>query len=128
VHGGALAGLDDQAGGLYEAVAARIRGMPVSAFDLTLGERAAGMAAALAGLWDRAEEHFVAAARLAEANPVRIEQPQVRYWHAWTLLRRGDPADRVRAGAMLKVAHDDFAAIGMPLHTALAETLLRDLD
>jgi tetratricopeptide (TPR) repeat protein len=128
VHGGALAGLDDEAGGLYEAVAARIRGMPVSAFDLTLGERAAGMAAALAGLWDRAEEHFVAAARLAEANPVRIEQPQVRYWHAWTLLRRGDPADRVRAGALLKVAHDDFAAIGMPLHTALAETLLRDLD
>jgi hypothetical protein len=75
---------------------------------------------------ERAEEHFARAARLAEENPVRIEQPQVRYWHARMLLARGDTADDARAVAMLHAALDEFRTIGMPLHATMTEALLSD--
>jgi hypothetical protein len=125
VHGSAVVGLESEIADFYEAVAARVSDFPVSFFDLTLAERVAGIAAGASALWDRAEEHFERAARLAEETPILIEQPQVRYWHASTLARRGDPSDRTRAVAMLKTALDDFESIGMPLHWAMTDALLR---
>lgn len=93
-------------------------------FDASLSERIAGMAAAAAGLWDRADAHFETAGRQAREFPNRIDAPQVSYWHTKMLLDRGVPEDRDRARAMLTDALDGYRAYGMPLHVDMAEALL----
>jgi hypothetical protein len=99
--------------------------MPMGdAFDLTLVQRIAGMAAAAAGLWDQADAHFETAGRQAHEFPNRVDAPRVQHWHAKMLLDRGDPDDRDRARAMLADALDGYRKLGMPLLAAMAEELL----
>lgn len=117
-------GWADDAKALYPRVAERVDVVPVGAFDLVLAQRAAGMAAAAAGLWDKAQEHFETARRQSDEFPNRLERPQVLHWYGKMLLDRADPDDHERARTMLVDALDDYHQFGMPLHAGLAQALL----
>lgn len=72
----------------------------------------------------RSEQHFDTALRQAHEIPHRIEQPEVRRWHAWMLLDRAAPGDRERASQLLTEAIALYRDFGMPRHLELAEALL----
>jgi hypothetical protein len=89
-------------------------------YDGRLLETSAGIAAAAAGLDDRAEAHFEAAVTQSMALPNRIEIPQTRHFYARFLLRRGGADDVVRAVSLLEEAVDGYETIGMRRHSAWA--------
>src|SRR4029077_17742647 len=89
-----------------------------------LPEIVAGAAAAGAGDWPAAERHFAVASRQAEAMPHRLEQAEVRRFHAMMLLDRGAPDDRERARALLEEALAAYTRIAMPRHEAMVRSLL----
>ena len=82
------------------------------------------MAAAAAGRWDRAEEHYRAATAWADSVHNRIEQAEVRRYHARMLLERDGPEDRDRARELLAEAIEWYREIGMPKHVEMAERML----
>jgi tetratricopeptide (TPR) repeat protein len=88
------------------------------AFTVTLPRTAAGIAAACAGNWERAEQQHRAAMRLADAIPHRVAQAIARYWYAEMLRARGDSADKARG--LLDEAATMFDALGMPLYAGQA--------
>jgi serine/threonine protein kinase/tetratricopeptide (TPR) repeat protein len=83
--------------------------------DLFLFRSVAGIAAACAGEWTRAEEHHRTAIHQADTAPYRVAQPQAREWYAATLLARGAPDDVKRSRELLCEALAMFESIGMPL-------------
>jgi hypothetical protein len=83
------------------------------------------MTAAATGMWDEAEECFELALTHLGSRPNVIEAPQIRHWYAKMLLDRGRAEDRDRAREMLDSALDDYRRIGMPVHAAMAEGLLK---
>jgi hypothetical protein len=86
----------------------------------------AGIAAAAARRWERAEHHYQAALQVAEALPSRIEQADLRRLYARMLLERDQPGDRERAQTLLSKARDAYRAIGMPRYAALTSTLIAE--
>jgi len=112
-HGCAILGLTEDAGALYPLVAERVDVLPVVAFDAALAQRIVGMAAAAAGLWYEAEDHFETARRQSDEFPNLVDRPQVLHWYGKMLLDRADPADRERARTMLVDALDDYNRFGM---------------
>jgi hypothetical protein len=73
----------------------------------------AGIAAACAKEWSRAEAHHQRAVQ--QADPVyRICQPDARAWYADMLLARGEEGDRDRARVLLSEALGLYESIGMP--------------
>jgi class 3 adenylate cyclase/tetratricopeptide (TPR) repeat protein len=123
-QGCAILGLAEDAGALYPLVAERADAAPVNVFDVALGHRNAGMAAATAGLWDHAQEHFETATRQADEFPNRLEHLQVLHWYGKMLLDRAHQEDQDRARTMLVDALDGYRQRGMPVHAAMAEALL----
>jgi len=124
-QGCVVAGLDEDAASLYPLVTEHLDRMPIgNVFDLTLGERIAGMCAAAARQWDAAERHFERALRQADDCPNRLDRPQVLHWYAVMLLDRGKAEDRARARSMLGAALDEYRRLGMPLHEAMVEARL----
>lgn len=99
--------------------------MAIRPFDWALTERVAGMAAAAAGLWDEAESHFTEALAQAEKLPNVLDEPQVRHRYGKMLLDRGRTEDRDRAREMVSSALERYRRMGMPIHAAMAEELLR---
>jgi len=87
---------------------------------------AAAIAADAAGLIDKADEHFAAAARDAIEMPSRLLQPAVRYWHGRSLAGRTSTGDVERGRAMVTAALEDSRALGMVPHARLAERFLRE--
>ena len=87
----------------------------------------AGIAAAAAGQWEKAEEHYKTALRQAHELPHKIEQPEVRRWYARMLLDRDAPGDRDRARELLTEAIEMYRRIGMPKHVQMAERMLREV-
>jgi tetratricopeptide (TPR) repeat protein len=88
---------------------------------------AAGIAAACAGNWTRAEEHHRAAIERMEAVPYVTAQPIARYWYADMLAARGGARHAEAAKAMLKesiAASDD---IGLALYARLARQKLAQI-
>jgi hypothetical protein len=83
-----------------------------------------GVAAAAARQWEAAEEHFQIAMQQAESFPNRLEQTEIRRFHAMMLLDRAAPGDRERAQALLREALESYAQIGMPRHIDTARALL----
>ena len=84
----------------------------------------AGIAASAGGDWQTAEEHFKVALQLAIESPHRLEEAEVRRFHAMMLLQRNLAGDRGRAQEMLSAAIESYRRIGMPLHLELARALL----
>ena len=123
-YGCVVAGLDEDAATLYPLVAENIGEFRIGFFDLVLTERIAGMAAAAAGLWDRAAEHFERALEQTEEIPDRLDAPHVAHWYGKMLLDRGRPEDEARAIALITSAVEGYARIGMPLHGTMATELL----
>jgi hypothetical protein len=74
---------------------------------------AAGVAAACAREWTRAEAHHQRAIQQADAA-YRICQPDARAWYADMLLARNDSGDRERARVLLAEALSLYESIGMP--------------
>jgi serine/threonine protein kinase/tetratricopeptide (TPR) repeat protein len=81
---------------------------------------AAGIAAACAGNWARAEEHHRAAITRMESVPYVTAQPIARYWYAEMLAERGGPRDVDAAKALLQASITASDAIGLGLYARLA--------
>jgi tetratricopeptide (TPR) repeat protein len=84
----------------------------------------AGMAAAAAHRWELAEDHFRRALQQAEAVPHRLEQGEIRRFHAMMLMDRGAKGDREKARRLLAEAGETYEQIGMRAHHELTQTLL----
>jgi hypothetical protein len=85
---------------------------------------AAGISAACAGSWTRAEEHHRAAITRMEAVPYVTAQPIARYWYADMLAERGRAEDVEAAKAMLEECIAASDRIGLALYARLARQRL----
>jgi hypothetical protein len=92
---------------------------PISRFTHTI----AGIAAA-ARRWDAAENHFQSALQQAEAFPQRLEEAEIRRFHAMMLIDRAAPGDREKAQTRVSEALETYAHIGMPRHIEMTPALL----
>jgi tetratricopeptide (TPR) repeat protein len=92
---------------------------PIFRFPQTI----AGMAAAAARQWEAAEAHFRTALKQAESVPHRLEQAEIRRFHAMMLLDRSAPGDREEARRLLSEARETYTRIGMPRHVEITDAL-----
>ena len=113
-----------EAGVLHEAAEALVATRVQCFRDMRPFRTAAGIAAACAGRWDCAEEHYRAAMQQADAAPFRVAQPHARLWYARMLLRRGAAADAGRARVLLDEARAMFTALEMATFAARAADTL----
>jgi hypothetical protein len=60
----------------------------------------------------------------AEAFPQRLEQAEIRRFHAMMQQDRGAPGDREKAQTLLREALKSYTQIGMPRHIEMAQALL----
>jgi tetratricopeptide (TPR) repeat protein len=81
---------------------------------------AAGIAAACACNWTRAEAHHLASIARMEGVPYVTAQPIARYWYADMLAERGGPGDIEKAKALLQASITASDAIGLVLYARLA--------
>jgi tetratricopeptide (TPR) repeat protein len=93
---------------------------PIHRFTHTI----AGVAAAAARQWEGAEGHFQIASQHAESFPDRLEQAEIRRFHAMMLVDRAAPGDRKKARTLLSEALEIYTRIGMPRHIGIVQTLL----
>jgi tetratricopeptide (TPR) repeat protein len=93
---------------------------PIFRFTQTI----AGIAAAAARQWEAAEDHFNTAMQQAESIPHRLEQGEIRRFHAMMLMDRAAKGDRAKARQLLGEALETYTSIGMPRHIEIAQTLL----
>jgi tetratricopeptide (TPR) repeat protein len=84
----------------------------------------AGMAAAAAGEWVSAEDHFQTALQQAKSLPNHLEQAEIRRFHAMMLTDRAAPGDREKAQRLLSEALETYVHIGMPRHIEMTQALL----
>jgi hypothetical protein len=84
----------------------------------------AGIAAACAGNWARAEEHHRASIARMKTVPYVTAQPIARYWYADMLAERGGPGDVEAAKAMLNKSIAASDSIGLELYARLARQRL----
>jgi hypothetical protein len=89
-----------------------------------LTQTIAGVAASAAHQWEAAEEHFQTAMRQAESLPNRLEQTEIRRFHAMMLIDRAAPGDREKAQTLLNEALESYERIGMPRHVEMTQALL----
>jgi serine/threonine protein kinase/tetratricopeptide (TPR) repeat protein len=85
---------------------------------------AAGIAAACARDWTRAEAHHRASIARMEAVPYVTAQPIARYWYADMLAERGGPGDIEAAKALLQATIAASDAIGLVQYARLARRRL----
>jgi hypothetical protein len=126
IEGLVLLGEQSQAERLYPLVGelvgtGAIALWPIFRFTHTV----AGMAASAAHQWETAEQHFQTALRPAESVPHRLEQAEIRRFHAMMLMDRAAPGDREEARKLLGETLETYTRIGMPRHIELTRTLLR---
>ena len=88
---------------------------------------AAGIAAACAGDWTRAEEHHRAAIERMDAVPYATARAIARYWYADMLIERGGTDDRSPAAELLETAATLSDAIGLALYARLARQRLAEM-
>lgn len=86
-------------------------------------ERAAGIAAAAAGDWERAERHFATARKQAETMPHVVELAHTLRLHG-AMLHETASDEQARANALLKQAREIYRRLGMPRHVALCDDRL----
>ena len=92
-----------------------------------LAQTVAGIAAAAARQWEAAEEHFQIAMQQAESFPNRLEQTEIRRFHAMMLIDRAVPGDREKAQTLLNEALESYDRIRMPHHIDMTQGLLDQL-
>jgi hypothetical protein len=125
IEGLVMLGERSQAGELYPLVCELVDTgavvlWPISRFAQTI----AGIAAAAARKWEPAEGHFQIALQQAESFPDRLEQAEIRRFHAMMLIDRAGAGDREKAQTRLREALETYTQIGMPRHVEITQTLL----
>jgi tetratricopeptide (TPR) repeat protein len=125
IEGLVMLGEHSPAGELYRLVCelvdtGAVALWPICRFTRTI----AGMAAAAARQWEAAEAHFQIAMQQAESFPYRLEQAEIRRFHAMMLMDRAAPGDRERGQTLLREALDSYTSIGMPRHSEMTQALL----
>jgi predicted ATPase len=125
VEGLVMLGERAQAGRLYPLVrelidTGAVALWPISRFTQTI----AGAAAAAAREWEAAEDHFQIALQQTESFPDRLEQAEIRRFHAMMLIDRAARGDRDKARTLLDEALKSYTLIGMPRHIEMTRTLL----
>jgi len=125
VEGLFMLGERAQAGGLYPLVGELIDTgavviWPIPRYTQTI----AGLAAAGARQWEAAEKHFQLAGRQADFFPDRLEQAELRRFHAMMLKDRAGRGDREKARTLLSEALETYTHIGMPRHIEMTQALL----
>ncbi len=93
---------------------------PIFRFTQTV----AGVAAAAAGQWEAAEDHFQTASRQAESFPHLLEQTEIQRFQAMMLVNRAGPGDREKARKLVSEALASYTRIGMPRHIEITQALL----
>ena len=88
----------------------------------------AGIAAACAGNWTRAEEHHRATIARMEAVPYVTAQPIARYWYADMLAKRRGAGDMEAAKALLHTSIAGSDDIGLALYARLARQMLARIE
>jgi DNA-binding winged helix-turn-helix (wHTH) protein/tetratricopeptide (TPR) repeat protein len=114
IEGLAWMGRDDEAAALQASAEHVVENGPWCVYGLYLVRTSAGIAAACAADWARAEEHHRAALGQADTAPYRVAQPIARYWYARMLLARRAEGDEIHAHALLHEALARFDSLGMP--------------
>ncbi len=125
IEGLAMLGEQAQAAELYPLVSdlletGAVALWPIHRFTRTI----AGIAAAAARQWEAAEDHFQIALQQAETFPDRLEQTEIRRFHAMMLIDRAAPGDRDKAQTLLNEALLTYTQIGMPRHIEMTQALL----
>jgi hypothetical protein len=125
VEGLVILGEHSKAGELYHLVrelvdTGAVMLCPIFRFTHTV----AGMAASAARQWEAAEDHFQTAMQQAESIPHRLEQAEIRRFHAMMLMDRAAAGDRQEARRLLGEAREIYTQIGMPRHIEMTDTLL----
>src|SRR5262249_28886881 len=87
----------------------------------------AGIAAACARNWPRAEEHHRTAIGYADRMALRVCQPIARYWYADMLRARDEAGDREKTRPLLSEALAMFESLGAPLYARQASEALAGL-
>jgi len=128
VEGLAVLGEREEAAKLYPLVLEAIDTRALL-IDIGVGllQTVVGIAAAAGGQWEKAEEHYQTALRLAHELPVVIAQPEVRRWYGRMLIDRNAPGDRDKAFQLLTEAIAMYRQIGMPKHVDMAEEMLSEV-
>jgi tetratricopeptide (TPR) repeat protein len=124
IEGLVMPGEHSQAGQLYPLVCelvgiGAVALFPISRFTHTI----AGVAAAAAGQWEAAEEHFQIAMQQAKSFPNLLEQAEIRRFHAMMLMDHAAAGDPKRAQKLLREALESYSYIGMPRHLEMARAL-----
>lgn len=84
----------------------------------------AGVAAAAAREWETAEDRFQIALQQAVSYPDRLEQAEIRRFHAMMLIDRATKGDREIAKTLLAKALETYTRVGMPRHIEMTQTIL----
>ena len=125
IEGLVVLGEQSQAGQLYPLARELIGTGAVALWPIfRFTHTVAGMAAAAAHRWEAAEDHFQTALQRAESFPHRLEQAEIRRFHAMMLMARAARGDREKAQTLLAEAHEIYPRIGMPRHIEITRTLL----
>jgi predicted ATPase len=124
IEGLAILGEQSQAGELYPLARELIRTGAVALWSISrFTQTIAGIAASAAHQWEAAEEHFQIATQQAEAFPNRLEQAEIRRFHAMMLIDRAGSGDRETAQTLLREALETYERIGMPRHVEMTQAL-----
>jgi tetratricopeptide (TPR) repeat protein len=125
IEGLVMLGEKPQAGELYPLARELIGTGAVALWPIfRFTQTVAGVAAAAARQWGAAEEHFQIAMQQAESFPSRLEEADIRRFHAMMLMDRAAPGDREKAQTLLNEALECYTRIGMPGHVEMTRTLL----
>jgi hypothetical protein len=115
IEGLVMLGEHSQTGRFYPLFCELIGTGPVVLWPIfRLTHTIAGLAAAAARQREAAEEHFEIAMQQAESFPNRLEQTEIRRFHAMMLINRAAPGDREKAQTLLTEALESYTQIGMP--------------
>src|SRR6266851_2227212 len=125
IEGLVMLGEKPQAGELYPLARELIGTGAVALWPIfRFTQTVAGVAAAAARHWGAAEEHFQIAMRQADSFPCRLEEADIRRFHAMMLMDCAAPGDREKARTLLNEALETYTHIGMPRHVEMTRTLL----
>jgi tetratricopeptide (TPR) repeat protein len=127
IEGLAVAGRRQEAAALQSRAEWVVATGPLSLYTRHLFRTSAGIAAACARNWARAEEHHQAAIDIADSTGCRVARPVVRYWYADMLCSRDMAGDRARAREFLSEALSLYDAMGMVWHAGCAVKRLSNL-
>jgi hypothetical protein len=124
VEGLAVLGWREEVAALQPHAEHVVANGPLCVYSQHLFRTSAGIAAAAAGNWSRAEEHHQTAMQQADSAPYRVAQPIARFWYAEMMIARNLPGDPEWARELLRDALNRYESLGMMWHARQAASRL----